>query len=106
MPKFGSFKMGDTFSSECCGYYCLLQSNYCTTHRIHYTSVSVKGWVALTFSETYALRPKKQLSIHCVLSDIRGEEKVKFEHLAHNNTSSNLRAEMGWIKLALGLVSE
>jgi hypothetical protein len=71
----------------------------------HNTGVSVK--VCVTHSvKTYASRPKKQLSIHCVLSDIRAEAKVRFEHLAPNKASCNLRAEMGWLNLAVSLLSE
>jgi len=72
----------------------------------HNTRVSVEVCVTLTFCKKYASRPKKQLSIHCVLSDIRAEAEVKFEHLAHNKASCNLRAEMGWLNLAVSLLSE
>jgi len=72
----------------------------------HNTRVSAKVCFTLTFCKTHASRPKKQLSIHCVLSDIRAEAEVKFEHLAHNKSSCNLRTEIGWLNLAISLLSE
>ena len=48
---------------------------------------SCRGYRVAMFCLSYALRPKKEFSIDCVLWEVHGETEERVDHRSHNNTT-------------------